>query len=72
MKDKEVRDSQTEDLGSYWYSRYCKLVTESVPPTAEKAYYVEKLKEAEGKIKALQAENETLKNIIEQFKFRTL
>lgn len=61
-----------EDLASYWYNRYCQLVTESVPPTAEKAYYVEKLKEAEGKIKALQAENETLKNIIDTFKFRTI
>lgn len=61
-----------EDLASYWYNRYCQLVTESVPPTAEKAYYVEKLKEAEGKIKALEAENETLKNIIDTFKFKTL
>jgi len=61
-----------EDLASYWYSRYCQLVSESVPPTAEKAYYVEKLKEAEGKIKALEAEIASLKYVIDTFKFRTL
>lgn len=69
MKDKEVRDSQTEDLASYWYNRYCQLVTE---PTAEKAYYVEKLKEAEGKIKYLEAEIASLKYVIDTFKFKTL
>lgn len=70
---KELQDKlRPENLASYWYNRYCTLVTESVPPTAEKAYLVEKFKEAEKKIKALEAENETLKTIIESFKFRTL
>ena len=61
-----------ENLATYWYNRYCTLVTESIPPTAEKAYLIERINDAEGKVKALEAENETLKNIIEQFKFRTL
>lgn len=67
-----MKELQDKYLAEYWYFRCCKLVTESIPPTAEKAYYVEKLKEAEGKIKALEAENETLKNIIDTFKFKTL
>ncbi len=61
-----------KELASYWYNRYCTLVTESIPPTAEKAYLIERINDAEGKVKALEAENKTLKNIIEQFKFRTL
>ena len=61
-----------EDLASYWYSRYCQLVSESVPPTAEKAYLIERIQEAERKVKALESENETLKNIIDTFKFKTL
>ena len=61
-----------ENLVTYWYNRYCTLVTESIPPTAEKAYLIERINDAEGKVRALEAENETLKNIIEQFKFRTL
>lgn len=60
------------DLSSYWYNRYCTLVTESIPPTAEKAYLIERIKEAEDRVKALEKENENLKNIIESFKFRTL
>lgn len=70
---KELQDElRPENLASYWYNRYCTLVTESVPPTAEKAYLIERINDAEGKVKALEKENENLKNIIEQFKFRTL
>jgi len=61
-----------ETLATYWYNRYCTLVTESIPPTAEKAYLIERIKVAEDRVKALEKENENLKNIIEQFKFRTL
>ncbi len=61
-----------ENLVTYWYNRYCTLVTESIPPTAEKAYLIERIKVAEDRVKALEKENETLKNIIESFKFRTL
>ena len=61
-----------ENLVTYWYNRYCTLVTESIPPTAEKAYLIERIKVAEDRVKALEKENENLKNIIEQFKFRTL
>ena len=61
-----------ENLVTYWYNRYCTLVTESIPPTAEKAYLIERINDAEGKVKALEAENKTLKTIIESFKFRTL
>lgn len=61
-----------KELASYWYNRYCTLVTESIPPTAEKAYLIERIQEAERKVKALQAENETLKYVIDTFKFKTL
>ena len=61
-----------ENLATYWYNRYCQLATESVPPTAEKAYLIERIKVAEDRVKALEKENENLKNIIESFKFRTL
>ena len=61
-----------ENLVTYWYNRYCTLVTESIPPTAEKAHLIERIKVAEDRVKALEKENENLKNIIEQFKFRTL
>lgn len=67
-----MKELQDKYLASYWYNRYCQLVTESIPPTAEKAYLIERINDAEGKVKALEAENETLKNIIESFKFRTL
>jgi hypothetical protein len=70
---KELQDElRPENLASYWYNRYCTLVTESIPPTAEKAYLIERIKVAEDRVKALEKENENLKNIIEQFKFRTL
>lgn len=61
-----------KELASYWYNRYCTLVTESIPPTAEKAYLIERIQEAERKVKALEAENETLKNIIDSFRFKQL
>ena len=61
-----------ENLATYWYNRYCALVTDSIPPTAEKAYLIERIKVAEDRVKALEKENENLKNIIESFKFRTL
>lgn len=61
-----------ENLATYWYNRYCQLATESVPPTAEKAYLIERIQEAERKVKALESENKTLKNIIDTFKFKTL
>ena len=61
-----------KELASYWYNRYCTLVTESIPPTAEKAYLIERIKVAEDRVKALEKENENLKTIIESFKFRTL
>ncbi len=61
-----------ENLATYWYNRYCQLATESVPSTAEKAYLIERIKVAEDRVKALEKENENLKNIIEQFKFRTI
>lgn len=67
-----MKELHVEELASYWYNRYCTLVTESVPPTAEKAYLIERIKVAEDRVKALEKENENLKNIIEQFKFRTL
>lgn len=70
---KELQDElRPENLATYWYNRYCQLVTESVPPTTEKAYLIERIQEAERKVRALESENKTLKNIIEQFKFRTL
>lgn len=61
-----------ENLATYWYNRYCTLATESIPPTAEKAYLIERIKELEGKIKTLEAENRLIKNIIDTFKFKTL
>ncbi len=61
-----------KELASYWYNRYCTLVTESIPPTAEKAYLIERINDAEGKVKALEAENETLKTIIDNFRFKQL
>jgi len=61
-----------ENLVTYWYNRYCTLVTESIPATAEKAYLIERIKVAEDRVKALEKENENLKTIIESFKFRTL
>jgi bacterioferritin (cytochrome b1) len=61
-----------ETMATYWYNRYCTLVTESVPPTAEKAYLVEKLKEAEERIKDLKKEISILNNIIDNFKYKTL
>ena len=61
-----------ENLATYWYNRYCTLVTESIPPTAEKAYLVEKLKEAEERIKDLKKEISILNNIIDTFKYKTL
>ena len=61
-----------ENLVTYWYNRYCTLVTESIPPTAEKAYLVEKLKEAEERIKDLKKEISILNNIIDTFKYKTL
>jgi hypothetical protein len=66
---KELHD---KELASYWYNRYCTLVTESIPPTAEKAYLIERINDAEGKVKALEAENKTLKNIIDNFRFKQL
>jgi hypothetical protein len=70
---KELQDElRPENLATYWYNRYCTLVTESIPPTAEKAYLIERIKVAEDRVKALEKENETLKTIIESFKFRTL
>ena len=70
---KELQDElRPENLASYWYNRYCTLVTESVPPTAEKAYLVEKLKEAEERIKDLKKEISILNNIIDNFKYKTL
>ena len=62
----------SSDLSSYWYNRYCKLVTESIPPTAEKSYLIERINDAEGKVKALEAENKKLKNIIDNFRFKQL
>jgi len=67
-----MKELQDKYLAEYWYFRCCKLVTESIPPTAEKAYLIERIKVAEDRVKALEKENENLKNIIEQFKFRTL
>lgn len=67
-----MKELQDKYLASYWYNRYCQLVTESIPPTAEKAYLIERIKVAEDRVKALEKENENLKNIIESFKFRTL
>ena len=61
-----------DTMATYWYNRYCTLVTESVPPTAEKAYLVEKLKEAEERIKDLKKEISILNNIIDNFKYKTL
>lgn len=61
-----------ENLASYWYNRYCTLVTESIPPTAEKSYLIERINDAEGKVKALEAENKKLKNIIDNFRFKQL
>ena len=70
---KELQDElRPENLATYWYNRYCTLATESIPPTAEKAYLIERIKVAEDRVKALEKENENLKNIIESFKFRTL
>ena len=70
---KELQDElRPENLATYWYNRYCTLVTESVPPTAEKAYLVEKLKEAEERIKDLKKEISILNNIIDNFKYKTL
>jgi len=67
-----MKELQDKYLDEYWYLRCCKLVTDSIPPTAEKAYLIERIKVAEDRVKALEKENENLKNIIEQFKFRTL
>ena len=70
---KELQDElRPENLASYWYNRYCTLVTESVPSTVEKAYIVEKLKEAEERIKDLKKEISILNNIIDNFKYKTL
>jgi hypothetical protein len=67
-----MKELQDKYLAEYWYLRCCKLVTDSIPPTAEKAYLIERIKVAEDRVKALEKENENLKNIIESFKFRTL
>lgn len=67
-----MKELQDEYLAEYWYLRCCKLVTESIPPTAEKAYLIERIQEAERKVKDLESENKTLKNIIDTFKFKTL
>lgn len=70
---KESQDNiSPEYMAGYWYLRYCKLVTEQIPPTAEKAYLIDRIREAEEKIKSLEKENRQLTNIIEQFKFKTL
>jgi len=61
-----------ENLVTYWYNRYCQLATESIQPTAEKAYLVEKLKEAEERIKDLKKEISILNNVIDTFKYKTL
>ena len=70
---KELQDElRPENLATYWYNRYCTLVTESVPPTAEKSYLIERIKVAEDRVKALEKENETLKTIIDNFRFKQL
>lgn len=67
-----MKELQDKYLAEYWYFRCCKLVTESIPPTAEKAYLIERIQEAERKVKALEAENKTLSNIIDNFRFKQL
>ena len=70
---KELQDElRPENLVTYWYNRYCTLVTESIQPTAEKAYLIERIKVAEDRVKALEKENENLKNIIDNFRFKQL
>ncbi len=67
-----MKELQDKYLAEYWYLRCCKLVTDSIPPTAEKAYLIERIKVAEDRVKALEKENETLKSIIDNFRFKQL
>ena len=48
-----MKELQDKYLAEYWYLRCCKLVTDSIPPTAEKAYLIERIKVAEDRVKAL-------------------